>query len=118
MVWAYRLANGLGMLAIASAGAFLLASLLFSEERTLFAWITWSSFFLVILCMESRVRMGYRMKRGALFAFHLATAIPGFLLLSAALFFSFPVYLLSVFLLLGALVSGSLLFYRSWKFHA
>ncbi len=75
----------------------------------------------VVACMETRVRMGYRSRRGLLFVVHLACAIGFILVLLALISFSHaahhsPAWLLPVAyaLLAGMAISGAILIRRSW----
>jgi len=72
-------------------------------------------FALVILLIKLRVRMGYRIPRGRLFYIHLASAIAFFVSLMTLAFWSQPDWLeyLMWTLYMTALVTGSVLFYRS-----
>jgi hypothetical protein len=65
--------------------------------------------------METRVRIGYKTKRGKLFYFHLAFAIPFFVALAVLAFVAQPFWLVILADILLAMlgVAGIVLFYRN-----
>lgn len=76
----------------------------------------------IIACMETRVRMGYRSRRGGLFIAHLACALVFILTLIALASLSRAGNLPSVWLLVaayatfaGMVLSGAVLIRRSWR---
>jgi len=71
----------------------------------------------IVACMETRVRLGYRSPRGALFAMHLACASAlvlalVLLMLDAKPLWSAPLALVAF---VGMAISGGLLIRRSWR---
>ncbi len=74
----------------------------------------------IVLCMEARVRIGYRSRRGALFVFHLACAA-GFIFALAYLAFasgeavSLTPLTAAYATLAGMTLSGAVLIRRSWR---
>jgi hypothetical protein len=69
---------------------------------------------LVVLCMEMRVRLGYRLPRGSMFWSHIAFAVPLFCALAMLGFYTQSTWLavLAPVLFAGLLVTGGALFYK------
>lgn len=109
--------SGIGLVAITASAVFLIGAIALPDMRALLTWLAWGSFVLVILCMETRVRMGYRLPRKRLFMSHMMTAVPGLILLTANLFFTVPSYVfpLAAAFLFAGIVSGALLFHQGWQ---
>jgi hypothetical protein len=83
----------------------------FAAGYFFFAWLC---AFAVVVCMETRVHMGQRMRHTTLFWVHLLSAIPFFSLLSILAFVQGGLWLVAITALFGlvALGSGSVLWYR------
>lgn len=78
------------------------------------------SFLILTLCIETRVRMGFKLPRGLLFASHMLAAIPFFLLLCALSFLTLPHWLtyLAFVLFCATLGTGAVLFSHGMRVHA
>jgi hypothetical protein len=116
---AYRLLSGIGLFAIVASAIFLAGAVLIPNERHGLLLGAFISLIIVVSCMEIRVRLGYRLKRGRLFLLHMLTAPPGFILLGASVLYSLPSLTFPILLLLlvGALSTGSILFLQGWQLH-
>jgi len=70
----------------------------------------------IVACMETRVRLGYRSRRGAFFAMHLAcaSALVAALLLLIAHSLSVWAYPLAVASFIGMAATGAVLIRRTW----
>ncbi len=112
----YLFLSILAPLAILSATFFIFeASALNAPNAQMHAYqACFTSFFIIALCIEMRVRMGFKLPRGRLFWVHLPCAISFFLLLGALSIFTLPrwVDFLELGLFLVVLSTGSVLFYR------
>lgn len=77
---------------------------------------TFVAFLIIVLCMEARVRMGFRLPRGKLFAIHLIAAVPFILLLGTLSFMALAPWadLLCLALFLVTLGTGSVLFGKNY----
>ena len=75
------------------------------------------SFVIIIICIESRVRMGYRLPRGLLFGIHLSCSIPFFLLLGIIAFFPVAIWLIYIADILSIIMitTGIILFTRGLR---
>lgn len=89
------------------------------EHGVEFYRFAWYALLVSVVCMEIRVRLGYRIPRGRLFYTHLAFAIPFFLALTALAFVTQPLWLIAVcdLLLAGLAFLGFLLFFRGVRRH-
>ena len=102
-------------LAIATAAFCLIRAILETSSSQLFWYrLAFYSFFLVALCIEGRVRLGYRLVRTRLFWVHFSCAVPFLLLLGTLALLSLPVWIsyLQLILFLIVLGTGSVLFHR------
>jgi hypothetical protein len=75
------------------------------------------SFAVVALCIELRVRMGYRLQRTSLFRLHLSCAVPLFILLAVLAYVLLPAWisLLEGFLFAIVLCTGVILYTRGLR---
>lgn len=113
----YKVLSFIAALAVLSATYFMLRSLAVTgpaamlEHRAAFF-----SFIISVLCIETRVRMGYRLPRGPLFWTHLCVAIPFCILLSSISFVMLPAWLgyLCFVLFCVTLGTGVVLFGRGF----
>lgn len=88
-----------------------------SLSGTLWYRSAFYSFFIVSICIEGRVRLGYRLQRTRLFWIHLSCAVPFFLLLGALAFIPMPLWVGYIELILFTVVlgTGSILFHRGLR---
>ena len=114
---ANRLLSSAALAAILAASYFMLRALSADEAARMLEYrATFLAFLIIVLCMEVRVRMGFRLPRGRLFVIHLIAAIPFLLLLGALSFMSLAPWadLLCFALFLVTLGTGSVLFGRNY----
>src|SRR6185295_5053009 len=76
----YMILSFVALVAILSASYFMVHTLS-TDDALLWHRCAFVSFLISALCIEGRVRMGYRLPRGVLFSTHLSAAIPFFVLL-------------------------------------
>jgi hypothetical protein len=103
-------------IAILSATFFIFeaTALNFPDARMRAYQYCFASFCIIALCIETRVRMGYRLPRGPLFWVHLPCAVVFFVFLGALAFIQLPriVGFFELGLFLIVLGTGAVLFYR------
>ncbi len=110
--------SAIAPLAIAAAGFSLIRAVLETPSAALFWYrLAFYSFFIVALCIEGRVRLGYRLVRTQMFWIHLSCAIPFFLLLGTLAYMPMPLWTsyLELILFLIVLSTGSVLFHRGLR---
>lgn len=115
----YMLLSFVALVAILSATYFMVHTL---SVDTALLWhrCAFASFLLSALCIEGRVRMGYRLPRGMLFGMHLSVAIPFFVLLGVLSLYSLPLWV-SYTAFVGfciTLGTGAVLFTHGMKIHS
>lgn len=116
----YRMYLVLSIIALAaiSAGSyFMLHTLLATNGSLATHKAAFACFLISALCIEGRVRMGYRLSRGTLFWTHLSAAIPFFTLLGVLAFIPLAPWLsvLCFVVFLATLGTGAVLFSRSYE---
>ena len=112
----YRYAS-VAILAAVIMGGILLFVALFLPQA-LWIRIALACFAISTMCIELRVRMGYRLRRGRLFIAHLSFAIPFFVMMVAyVLYTNLPISgrFVLFFLYTGTLATGGILFKRGYK---
>ena len=104
----------IGLGAVLSATTALSMALLSEGSVTFLLRVGLASFAISTLCIESRIRMGYRLDRTMLFWTHLTFATPFFVLLGLVVFLQLPIpyFYVDYLLFIGVLATGSVLYHR------
>lgn len=109
------LLSAISMIVLIAATVFVIEALMSADaERTHWYRLAFYAFIFLILLIKLRIRMGFRILRGALFHVHLSSAVLFFFSLAVLAFWVQPTWLTNSMsaLFAVALATGTILFWR------